>query len=275
MKLAKTAGVLFVLCAFLLVSCKTPITPIETKVIPNVITLAKINSKGIDPLNSNDWLSPTWLTPEDWWRSLPTTQPPRFGPHGVVGFEILFDTQGSASKFRQDLYRVGFSYNLAPHQNLRGLVTKAELTFSSAILPPGVSPNSSCQPLTGGGGGLIVLAPAATLPAAPQRMAYLGSANAAAPYPSGTLLFSIPQGPPQVWLGRTIAPGVTAMATGQGTASFTVDVTALVNAALDRGATALSFMISGSDEANVTVFPRGPVYCKTTYRIDDLVITHL
>jgi hypothetical protein len=52
-------------------------------------------------------------------------------------------------------------------------------------------------------------------------------------------------------------------------------VTALVNAALERGATALSFMLSGSDEANVTIFPRGPVDCKTTYRIGDLVITHL
>lgn len=275
MKLAKTAGVVSILCAFLLGSCKTPITPIETRVIPNVITLAKINSKGINPLNANDWLSPTWLAPEDWWRSLPTTQPPRAGLHGVVGFEILFDTQGGASKFRQDLYRVGFSYDLTPHQNLRGLVTKAELTFFSAVLPPGVGLNSLCQPVTGGGGSLIVLAPAATLPTAPLRMVYLGSANAAAPYPSGTRLFSIPQGPPQTWLGGTIAPGVTAMATGQGTASFTVDVTAPVNAALERGATALSFMISGSDEANVTVFPPGAQDCRTTYRIDDLVITHL
>lgn len=273
MKLASLTGVVSVMSAFLLGSCgnKTPITPLHSRITPSVITLAMINSKGINPLNSNDWLSPTWLVPEDWWRSLPTTQPPRSGLHAVVGFEILFDAQGGASKFRQDLYRAGFSYDLTSNQNLRGLVTKAELTFSSAVLPSGIGPKSLCQPFTGGGGSLIVLAPAATLPTAPLRMAYLGSANNATPFPSGTRVFSIPQ----PWVSGTVAPGVTTMATGQGTASFTVDVTALVNAALNRGATELSFMVSGSDEANVMVFPPGTMDCKTTYRIDDLVITHL
>jgi hypothetical protein len=271
-KLAKRAGVISVLCAFLLgASCQTPITQIETRVSPNVITLAKSNSKGINPLNANDWLSPTWLAPEDWWRSLPTTQPPRAGLHAVVGFDILFDTQGGASKFRQDLYRAGFSYGLTSHQSLRGLVTKAELTFFSAVLPSGIRPNSLCQPVTGGGGSLIVLAPTATLPTAPLRMAYLGSGNAATPYPLGTRVSSIPQ----PWVSGTIAPRMTTIATGQGTASFTVDVTALVDAALNRGATELSFMISGSDEANVTVFPPGATDCKTIYRIGELVITHL
>lgn len=271
MKLAKTAGVISILCVFLLVSCKDPVTPIDTKVSPKVITLAKINTKGINPQNANDWLSPTWLAPEDWWRSLQTNQPPREGLHAVVGFDILYDTQGNASKFRQDLYRAGFSYDLTPHQNLKGLVTKAEFTFFSAVLPSGIGPNSLCQAVTGGGGSLIVLAPAATLPAAQLGMAYLGSANAAAPYPAGSRVFSITQ----PWVSGTISPGVSTTATGQGTASFTVDVAALVNAALDRGATSISFMISGSDEAKVAVFPPGAKDCKTVYRIGDLVITHL
>lgn len=271
MKLVKTAGVISVMCVFLLVSCMDPVTPIETKVSPNVITLAKINTKGINPQNANDWLSPTWLAPEDWWRSLQTNQPPRDGRHAVVGFDILFDTQGSASKFRQDLYRAGFSYDLTPHQNLKGLVTKAELTFFSAVLPSGIGPNSLCQAFTGGGGSLFVLAPAATLPVAQLGMAYLGSANAAAPYPASSRVFSITQ----PWVSGTISPGVTTLATGLGGSSFTVDVAALVNAALNRSATSISFMISGSDEANVTVFPPGSQDCKTVYRILDLVITHL
>ena len=271
MKLAKKTGFFSVMCLFLLGYCKTPVIPLETRITSNVITLAMIDSKAVNPANSNDWLSPTWLAPEDWWRSLPTTQPPRAGSHAVVGFKILYDTKGRVSKFRKELYRAGFSYDLTSHQNLRGLVTKAELTFFSVDLPSGIGPNSLCQPFTGGGGSLIVLAPAATLPTAPLRMAYLGSAPYATPYPSGTRVFSIPQ----PWVSGTIAPGVTTMATGQGLASFTVDVTALVNAALNRGATTLSFMISGSDEANVTVFPAGPTDCKTIYRISDLVITHL
>jgi hypothetical protein len=267
----KVTGAICVIFVLMLMSCNTPVKTIETKITPSVITLARINSSGINPQNHNDWLSPTWLLPEDWWRSLPTTQPPRAGLNAVVGYEILYDTRGSDSKFRQDLYRAGFSYDLTSYQNLKGLVTKAELTFFSAVLPTGIGPHSLCQPFTGGGGSLIVLAPGATFPNAPLGMAYLGPVNNSAPYPSGTRLFSIPQ----PWISGAIATGVTTAATGQGTASFTVDVTALLNARLDSSATALSFMISGSDEANITVFPAGPSDCKTVYGIAELVITHL
>jgi hypothetical protein len=242
-----------------------------TAIGPSVITMTMVQTKGIDPQNCNDWLSPSWQEQEAWWRSLPTSQPPRAGSNAVVGFELLFDTQGNCRKFRQDLYRAGVAYDLSQRQNLKGLVTKAELRFSSFALPSGIRPNNLCQDVTGGGGSFIVLAPSASLPAAPLRMAFLGSANAAAPWPAGSRLFSIPQ----PWIAGSPANGVSTGATGQGTAAFSVDVTAHVNAALERGAASLSFMLSGSDEAVRTVFPPGAQDCRTTYNFGDLVLTHL
>jgi hypothetical protein len=269
----RSIAVLSVVLTLILAGCNnTPVTPIETKITPNVITLAKINSKGINPINSNDWLSPNWQEPEAWWRSLPTSQPPRSGLHAVVGWEILFDTRGNDSKFRQDLYRAGFGYDLTSRQNLRGLVTKAEITFSSAVLPSGAGVIALCQPITGAGGSLLVLAPSARLPVAALKMAYLGSANAATPYPSGSKIFSIPQGP---FIPGTIANGVVMSPTGLGLAHFTVDVTAYVNAALERGATELSFMLTSSDEDAITAFPPSGHDCKTVYKFDELVIKHL
>ncbi|MFT3869803.1 MAG: hypothetical protein QM715_15240 [Nibricoccus sp.] len=171
------AGALASLLLLSLTGCNSPVTPIETKITPKVITIAKINSKGINPQNVNDWLSPSWQDIETWWRNLPTTQPPREGLEAVVGWEILFDTRGTDSKFRQDLYRAGFSYDLSTRQNLKGLVTKATMTFRCYTLPSGVAPNTLCQPMTGAGGSLVVLAPSATLPTAPLDLAYLGSAR--------------------------------------------------------------------------------------------------
>lgn len=255
--------------AFVLVGCKTN-PPVKTSISPAVSTLALVQSKGIDPQNCNDWLSPSWQDPETWWRSLSTAQPPRAGNYAVVGFEILFDTQGNCRKFRQDLYRAGLSYDLSQRQGLKGLVTKAELTFSSYALPSGVRPNNLCQPVTGGGGSLIVVAPGVSLPAAPLRLAFLGSANANAPFPAGSRLMSIPQ----PWIAGTLGNNASTGASGQGTATFSVDVTPQLNAALERGAGAIQFMISGSDEGVRTVFAPGPQDCKTTYAIGDLVITH-
>lgn len=242
-----------------------------TSLSPSVITLSMAKTKGIDPQNCNDWLSPSWQDPETWWRSLPASQPPRAGNHAVVGFNLLFDTQGGCRKFRQDLYRAGASYDLSQRQALRGLVTKAELTFSTDSPPPGVRANNLCQAFTGGGGSLIVVAPGATLPPANQGLAFLGSANAAAPFPFGSRLMSIPQ----PWISGAIGNNASSTATGQGGAVFTVDVTPQVIDRLDRGASAVQFMISGSDEATPTAFVPGPQDCRTVYKIGNLVLTHL
>jgi len=247
------------------------IQPQTTSLSPSVVTLAMVQAKGIDPQNCNDWLSPGWQDPETWWRGLPVSQPPRTVDYAVVGFDLLFDTRGNCRKFRQDLYRAGASYDLSQRQGLRGLVTKAELTFSSVVLPSGIRPNNLCQATTGGGGSLIVVAPSATLPPASQGFAFLGSANAATPFPAGSRLMSIPQ----PWLSGPIGNNASSTASGAGGATFTVDVTPQVVDRLDRGASAVQFMISGSDEATPTVFVPGPQDCKTYYRIGNLVLTHL
>ena len=252
-----------------LVGCP-PVTPIETKISPKVITLAKELTLSFHPENSSDWVSTSWMDPYTWWLSLPASQIPRAGLHGLVGFEVLVDARGSVSKFRKDLYRVGFSYDLSQQQGLKGLVTKAELTFSSAALPSGVNATSLCQPLAGGAGDLVVLTPSSSLPLASQGMAYIGASAAA--FPAGTKLFSIPQ--PLSLASNSFAPGVT-YAPSQGLAAFRVDVTNLVNAAINRGATQLAFMISGSDETVPAAFISSAQDCKTAYQVNELVITHL
>lgn len=266
-----SAAVAMIAMAVATLSGCQPIQPQTTSLSPSVVTMAMVKTKGIEPQNCNDWLSPSWQDPETWWRSLPISQPPRTVSYAVVGFDLLFDTQGNCRKFRQDLYRAGASYDLSQRQGLRGLVTKAELTFSSAILPSGIRPNNLCQAATGGGGSLIVVAPGATLPPANQGLAFLGSANAAAPFPSGSRLMSIPQ----PWISGAIGNNASSTASGQGGATFSVDVTPQVVDRLDRGASAIQFMISGSDEATPTVFVPGPQDCKTIYRIGNLVLTHL
>ena len=39
------------------------VNPLTTNVTPTVSTMAYIQTKGILPLNCNDWLSPTWKLP--------------------------------------------------------------------------------------------------------------------------------------------------------------------------------------------------------------------
>jgi hypothetical protein len=266
-------AVALVLFALTLTGCSngtTSINPIETKLGPNVITLAMSQTKVIDPENCNDWTSPSWQKPDDWWNSLNASQKPRFGNYAIAGFDLLHDTNANCSKARQDLYRAGISFDLSQSQNLRGLVTKATMNFSSDVLPSGVKPNSLCQAVTGGGGSLIVLAPSAIMPTAFQRFAYLGSFAAAAPFPTGSRIFAIPQ----PWIAGNIGNKASTSPTGSGTATFTVDVTDLVNSALNWQAPTLAFMLGGSDETALTVVPPAAQDCKTIYNFGELVIQH-
>src|SRR5258706_7824878 len=123
--------------------------PITTTLTPMTMSMAKAQTVGILPENCTDWISP-WSSPQQWWDSVRTDQPQRPVGQAVVGFDLLFDTRpgGGCTKFRQDLYRAGFSYDLSQNQNFKGLVSKAELTFSSFILPSGVSPTGLWQPGT-------------------------------------------------------------------------------------------------------------------------------
>jgi hypothetical protein len=250
---------------------------VTTSLSPTVITMGKIASGGILPANCNDWISP-WSTPQQWWNSLSPGQSPKAVGEAAVGFDLLFDTRpgGGCTKFRQDLYRTGFTYDFTQAPSLKGPATKAELTFTSAILPSGVSSTGMCQPVTGGGGSLWILQPGSMLPAATSGFADLGSGPAAQPYPTASKLF----GMMSPWIAGPITTGVppgvtvTTIAGGGGTASFTVDVVSYLNAALGRSDTSLSFMLSGVDEATLTTFPAGPIDCKTVYKVGSLVVQH-
>jgi hypothetical protein len=261
-------------CLFGLVACGS--TPITTNVTPSLMTIARAETNVINPLGCNDWLSPSWKEPQDWWNSLRINQPPNAVGQVAVGFDQLFDTNSNptrpCTKARQNLYRGGMTYDLSQQQNLKGHVINAELTYWSFILPSGVTATGACPQVIGGGGPLLLLQPGAAMPAAINRFASLG----AAPYPATGTVFNMPV----PWHAATfpgVQPGVnvTTLATGQGGASFTADVTTYLNGALNQGAMSMNFMLGGIDETPLTVPPPGPIDCKTVYKVGDLVIKHL
>ena len=90
-------------------------------------------------------------------------------------------------------------------------------------------------------------------------------------FPAGGVIFSVPQ-PPQP--GQIASGVVLSDAVGQ-LALLTVDVTPPVDQALTAGVARIFFAISGSDEAARTVQPPAECDCRTTYRVNELVITHL
>jgi hypothetical protein len=271
------AVALCVVCVFGLTGCP-PTTPLTTTVTPTVVTMGEIHSGGINPENCNDWTSPSWNTPQQWWNSLQPTQLPKVVGNGVVGSNILFDTRpgGGCTKFRQDLYRPGVTYSLAG-LNLKGLVKSATITFSSVVLPSGVSTTGLCQPMTGGGGSLLILRFPATVPAGASAFADLGGPGPqATPFPASATVFGMtfPWVPGPITSGVQTGVTVSTQASGTGAASFTVDVTAYINGSFNRGDGSIAFMLSGSDENAPSVFPPGALDCRTVYSFGSLNIVH-
>lgn len=252
-----------------------PTPTISTAIDPATMSMGMITLGAIEPQNCNDWLSPSWKAPLDWWNSLPATLPPKGVHRTVVGFEILFDTRSGCRKARQDMYRAGFSYDLSGQSGLKGLITKAALTYSSSILPSGVGNHADCETVTGGGRTLLILRPGSALPAAPGGFVQLPGLPPAGFPPTSQLYASL-----SPWIAGPVTTGlptgVTAntVATGQGGASFTVEVTPYVVGAIDRGDPSISFMLGGSGETPFSVVPPGPTDCRTWYTIGQLVIDH-
>lgn len=253
----------------LAVGCKNgAITPIITSIDPHVVVLAATQGR-VDPANTcTPAAPPAPAMPNQWWDSLPPAQLPKVAGHGVVGTDRWRNTTDGCLEFRQDLYRTVFSYDLSASQPLKGLVTKAELSFSAAVVPA-VRPNSPCQAMTGGAGALQLLRPGFTLPQ--TSFDYLGTHVPPQPFPASVSVFAMPA----PWVPGPIAPGVTTTDGGGQRASFSVDVTDRLNGALNRGDGALGFLLSGSDEDLPTTSPPDRLDCRTVYRIGPLVITHL
>jgi hypothetical protein len=243
-----------------------PINQITTNIDPSVVTLASTQGR-YDPTNTcSPATPPPPLLPNQWWNSLPASQLPKVAGHGVVGFNRWRNLTNSCQEFRQDLYRTAFSYNLSASQSLKGLVTKAELSFSVVAMP---AVRSMCQAMTGGGGALLMLRPGFSLPQA--SFDYLGTHVPPQPFPASASVF----GMTFPWVPGQIANGVVTSDGGGQRASFTVDVTDRLNGALNRGDAAIGFMLSGSDEGLPQVSPPDSFDCRTVYRVGRLVIKHL
>lgn len=203
--------------------------------------------------------------PQTWWNSLRPGQSPNAVGEGAVGFNLWVNPTGTCQDFRQDLYRTLFSYDLQSSTALKGLITKATLTVNAKILPQ-TRPNSLCEAFTAGGGGMVRLPATTVLPS--SGFAELAPTLA---FPAGSVIFSFPQ----PWLAGQIATGVTSFDGGGQRASFTVDVTSIVDQALTSGSNRIVFAISGSDEATRSVRPPSAFDCRTTYSVTALVISHL
>jgi hypothetical protein len=212
-----------------------------------------------------------------WWDGLsPTNKQSPF-----VGYETWRNAAFDCTTSRVDDYHGLFTFNLASVANLRGLVVSAELIVSSRAVPapfpsfPGAVSGGilGCQTFTGGAGALERFGPAAaaTLPAASGAgVLHILQSD---PIPVGDVVFTFPR----PWVAGPVA-GATSptstVASGTGGATFTVDVTNPVSAALSAGAAGLSWALStdfvGPMDRPVGTTPR---VCKTSYDMQ-LSITH-
>lgn len=260
------AGLSLALVSIAALGCPNspPITPLTTTLDPSVRTLA-IRQGLVDPTNDCSVATPPAPpAPDAWYNALPISAPQKTLNNGVVGFNVWRNTHDGCLETRQDLYRTRFAYDLSGVQNLKGLVTGAELTFSAVVMP---APSGSfCQAMTGGGGSLFRL-PVGT-PAPPSSFTLLPPASQ---FTTSGRVF----GMTLPWVPGAISPGVTTAATGSGGASFTVDLTNQVQGALNQGAGDMTFEISGSDEARATISPPGSTDCRTVYKVGPLAIKHL
>jgi hypothetical protein len=259
------AGLSVALTSIMTLGCPNnpPPTPLTTTLNPMVRTLA-IRQGLVDNVNTcSPATPPSPPAPDVWFTSLPITSPEKTANNGVVGFNVWRNTTDGCLEARQDLYRTRFSYDLTGSTNLRGLVTGAELTFSTVTVP---APSGIfCQAVSGGGGSLFRLATGTPVPAAAFTLLPPPSQ-----FPTTGRIF----GMTNPWIAGTIQPGVTTLASGLGGASWTVDLTNRVQGAIDQGLADLTFEISGSDETRITTSPAGSTDCRTVFRVGPLTIKH-
>jgi len=247
----------------------------KTMAVPGTVMNVVQITGGVDPQNSCTPPAPPVPMPMSWFNSLPVAQQSL----AVVGFQIWRNTaDGGACQEHKDIaYRGLFQYDLSNVAPLK-TVTKASITFLTKIMPPDVTPDASnlCSANSGGLGslwevtpivsfapGLMILAPTYTPPS---------TTLTAAAFPAGQkyVAFTVP------WVGGQIGTNASTMASGTGGASFTVDVTGRVQAALTAGAPVIQFMLSGTDEAFPrTTPPPASIDCRTQVEVQDMTVTYV
>lgn len=256
---------IFLLPVFLSCAACVPVTPLTASVDARVVTLARTGG-GVDTVNTCTPPSPPAPpTPDRWWNAVAPGQPPKVAGLGVVGFHLWRNGADGCTEFRQDNYRTEFAYPLAPLRSLQGLVTHAELVFSSDVLPV-LRPGFGCEPRTAAAAAVLGMPPNSALPAPAFSLLPPGQ-----PFAPGAQLFALTF----PWQPGSFPGGVTTTAVGGDRAAFTVDVTARVTGALARGDAELVFALSGLMEATPSAPPSASFDCRAYYRIGPLVVTHL
>ena len=251
-----------------LVGCITPQTPLTTSVGLSVGTLVK-TSGIIDVTNTCNPAVPPAPNIQAWWNGMP----PANRLHPFVGFELWRNTTDGCTTSRLDVYRALVTFNMASVTNLTGLVTKAELIVLTRALPAGVGGHTACISRTGGAGTLDRFGPAAAGNLPPvSGVGTLTILQPADMFPVGNVVFTFPQ----PWAAGPMmgaANPTTTNASGTGGATFTVDVTNSVNAALNGGFPGMSWMLTSAFEGPLTAPVPTGLDCKTSYDFQ-LRLTH-
>ena len=249
-----------------------PVIQLNTTMVGlSVGTLVK-TSGIIDVTNNCNPATPPAPNIQAWWNGMPPTN--RTFP--FVGFELWRNSTDGCTTSRVDVYRALVTFNMASVSNLKGLVNKAELIVSTRALPAGVTAgNTSCVAFTGGAGTLERFGPAVAGNLPPVSGAgVLTQLQPADPFPVGNVVFTFPR----PWASGNV-PGAanptTTLASGTGGATFTVDVTNQVTAALNGGFAGMSWMLTSAFEGPLTgPVASGGLDCKTSYAFQ-LRLTHL
>ncbi len=251
-------------------ACRGPApTPITTLVGSSTATVYK-TSGIIDVTNTCTPAVPAAPdVPGTWNAQSPTNK--RFP---IAGFEIWRNTTDGCTTTRLDVFRGIVTFNLAPHANLRGLVTQADLIVSPRALPAGMGAHPACITFTGGAGTLDRFGPATVGNVPPMNAAgTLIQLAPSAAFPAGTnTVFTFPR----PWAAGVIAGAsnpTTTSAAGGNIAAFTVDVTGSVNAAINSNTPGLSWMVTSGFEGPLAAPSPTSVDCKTPYDLR-LRLTH-
>jgi hypothetical protein len=242
------------------------ITPTTTDVGSSVATMVKTTGL-VDPVNTCNPATPPAPDAQANFDATPLAN--RLFP--AVGFETWRNTTDGCLESRLDTYRALVTFNMSSVSNLKGLVTKAELVVLSHILPSGVG-TPSCIAMTGGAASLVRFGPNATLPSlsAGGSLIKLQPSDS---FPTGNTVFTFPS----PWASGPVAGATdptTTLASGTGGATFTVDVTSQVNAALNGGTAGMSWMLTSAMEGPLSTPVTTAADCKTLYGFR-LTLTHL
>jgi hypothetical protein len=257
--------------ALALVSGACPTNPVNTIFTDVGLSVGtQVKTTGIIDVN-NDCSHAVPPAPDiqAWWNNLPPIN--RTFP--FVGFEIWRNTFDGCETTRLDVYHALVTFNMASVSNLKGLVKAATLKVNTRALPAGVGAGANCIAFTGGAGKLDRFG-AATGPLPVTGGGTLSILQPSDPFSAGNSTVFTFENP---WAKRDVFPGAASptstIASGTGGASYVVDVTSQVVAALNGGAAGMSWVLTSDMEGPLSAPSATSIDCKTSYAFG-LTIEH-